>query len=131
MIPSNLLDKKIKIDPSLYKKICIPTRLIISLFLLLSKPSPQLYFILFFMSLFIVIGFTIKYINNPPTWKNYLRPIIIYGIISTITLFQLWSTFKSNEKLDQVYMKIIGLLVLFDLLLGEQSNYVASTYLRT
>lgn len=65
------------------------------------------------IGLMVVILFTPKYFKLPNVWKNYLRTIIVYGLLALGTI--------SN---GNAYNKQLGTLVIADALMGLQTRHI-------
>lgn len=68
----------------------------------------------------VIIIFGNKFINNIKSWKNYLRIVIIYSIILLINNLSIDNDKKNN---------ISGILIILDMIMGEQSRFIATNLL--
>jgi hypothetical protein len=86
---------------------CILFRIILGLLIFNNKISNISIIIL---SIIILIFFGNKYLFNKPSWKNYMKIELIYGIIL------LQSLIKPNNQ-------FIGSLIIFDSILSQSSRF--------
>ena len=78
------------------------------------KVIPPLF--IYILSAFIIVAFSYKLLFNKRTWKNYLKTIISYILVIIFTALN-----KSN-------LNIGGIIMIFDVLLGQQSRFVTSNF---
>ena len=75
-------------------------------------------------SILVVIMFGSKWINNDGTWKNYYRTVALYSIITLLIILNKYTFMEIKS------IKVIsGLLIILDAIMGQQTRYIASTYL--
>jgi hypothetical protein len=135
MLPDRLIDNTIKVDHKLYELVCIPLRILIALYFILlfektntkdykSHSTLALLFIIL-LSIFIILGFSYKLYKHSKEgithWKNYSKTIIIYLIIFVISA----SSYYNPENMV-VNMKIVGVLILLDVLMGQNNKFIAN-----
>lgn len=112
MIPEILRDKTTFIKNHTLKTyiFCILLRIFIGLLTMTNKIPIT---ILQLISIFVIVMFFYKFLKIKKIWKNYLRTVIVY----TIILF-LVTQFNTE------YIKICGLLIIFDSLMGLQTYHI-------
>lgn len=112
-IPNPLHDPKLKISPTLYQ-FCVVLRVCIAFIaLFIHFPFKQYVFII--GALFIVGFFIYKLSINSKSWKNYIRTII------------LWMFVALDYSIGNGHYA--GIFILMDVVMGQQSQYIASVYL--
>jgi len=116
MIPTHLKDPALKISPSLYT-VCILLRISLAFLVFFVMFPYKNTFILFF-ALSIVAFFLYKQSINPRSWKNYVRTIILYSAIAVLSYLR-----------PPRWEQYVGLLILVDVAMGQQTWYIAKTYL--
>lgn len=120
-IPERLRDESLlctKYNTSLFFVFCIIIRIVLGVLIFYNIIPPIFIYIL---SAFIIVAFSYKYIFNKKTWKNYLRTIISYILVIIFTSLNKSSLNKSN-------FNIGGLIIIIDILLGQQSRFITSNF---
>lgn len=115
-IPERLQDESLtctKNNTSLLFIFCVIIRIVLGM-LVFYKVIPSLF--IYILSAFIIVVFFIKFKYNKRTWKNYLKTIISYILVIIFTALN-----KSN-------LNIGGIIMIFDVLLGQQSRFVTSNF---
>ena len=115
-IPERLQDESLtctKNNTSLLFIFCIIIRIVLGM-LVFYKVIPPLF--IYILSAFIIVAFSYKLLFNKRTWKNYLKTIISYILVIIFTALN-----KSN-------LNIGGIIMIFDVLLGQQSRFVTSNF---
>lgn len=122
ILPEVLIDKKTLLV-SLFNKqhtwythlICIIIRLIIGV-LIYNQVIKHNYLLFFVLLIFFI--FIFKFIQFIPTWKVYLRTVLVYGLISILII----SKKNNTENLNHLF----GILIIVDALMGLQSRHIVS-----
>ena len=79
---------------------------------------PYKHTIVFFFALSIVAFFLYKQSINPRSWKNYVRTIMLYSVIAVLGYLR-----------PPRWEQYAGVLILVDVAMGQQTWYIAKTYL--
>jgi len=113
-IPQRLHDPELKSSRAGYT-VCVVLRVCLAFIaLFVSFPYKREIFTLF--AGMIVIFFIYKQTINPNSWKNYRRAIMLW-------LFVILDMQLNNGRLS-------GIFILMDVAMGQQSQYIASHYLK-
>jgi hypothetical protein len=126
-IPETLLDAHRKAPEKAYEWICIPLRYSLGLlFLLIGIMGLRIHIravsaVLFVMGMGVVFGLLYKLKVNPLSWKNYMRAILVWLAIAILSAVVI-ATSAVNAS---TYWIVVGLLVLLDVFMGQQSKYTA------
>lgn len=116
MIPTRLRDPVLKISPDLYT-FCVGLRVFLA-WMVWSVVFPSKRETTIIIALMIVGFFVYKLWVNPTSWKNYRRTIIIWSAI-------VWIAWSAGG-----WERWVALLILIDVLMGQQSWYIAKYYLK-
>lgn len=115
-IPERLRDSSLsctKNNTSLFFVFCIIIRIVLGI-LVFYDIIPPIY--IYILSTFIIAVFSYKLIFNNKTWKNYLRTIISYILVIMFTI------------LNKYNFNIGGIIIILDVLLGQQSRFITSNF---
>jgi|Laugresu1bdmlbdd_1035124.scaffolds.fasta_scaffold05769_4 hypothetical protein len=118
-IPKRLKDESLictKNNTSLFFIFCVIIRIVLGILVFNKKISNMTLYIL---SIFIIIVFSYKFLTYKKTWKNYPRTIISYILIIIFT-------YINNDKNNY---NMAGIIMLFDVLSGIESRYIANNIL--
>jgi hypothetical protein len=118
-IPTRLKDESLictKNNTSLFFIFCVIIRIVLGILVFNKKISNMTLYIL---SIFIIIVFSYKFLTYKKTWKNYPRTIISYILIIIFT-------YINNDKNNY---NMAGIIMLFDVLSGIESRYIANNIL--
>jgi hypothetical protein len=129
-IPFRLKDNNLsgtKNNPVLIYIFCILIRIILGWFVYYNQ-IPN--YIIFILSVFVILVFSFKFIKFNRNWKNYIRCIITYTLVILFTEF---NDTNKNNTIDNTIDKNInkcynagGLLIIIDALMGQQSRFIQS-----
>lgn len=127
-ISDRLVDPTLKASPRLFATVCIPIRVGLALLLMVGWPYLTKTRIQLIASLLALtaMGLGHKWSVNARSWKNYARPVMLYPLVSGM-LFWSAATFDSDPIVQQ-RVGVCGVLLLVDVLMGQQSQYIAKTY---
>ena len=120
-IPERLRDDSLsstKNNTSLLFIFCIFIRIVLGILVFYNVIPPIFIYIL---SGFIIISFGLKSYYNKKTWKNYLRTIISYILVPILTILNEYGPKKHD-------FNISGLIIIFDVLMGQQSRFITGNF---
>jgi hypothetical protein len=131
-IPQHLLDPTLKAAPCLFHRVCFPFRVALALALIFGAPwaaqSGGAYLqTIGAMLVVTAAGLAYKWSVNPKSWKNYMRPVTLYPVVGFILLFVARNDHTAN--FQPTVVSSCGMILLIDALLGQQSHYIAETYM--
>lgn len=118
-IPKRLRDDSLmctKNNTSLFFIFCVIIRIVLGM-LVFNKKIPKI--ALYILSIFIIIVFSYKFLEYKKSWKNYPRTIISYILVIIFT-------YIDNDKNNY---NMAGIIMLFDVLSGIESRYIANNIL--
>jgi hypothetical protein len=120
-IPERLRDDSLsctKNNTSLLFILCIIIRIVLGI-LVFYNIIPSIF--IYLLSAFIIVAFSFKSYYNKKTWKNYLRTIISYILVIIFTILNNYGPKKHD-------FNISGLIIIFDVLLGQQSRFITGNF---
>lgn len=120
-IPEKLKDKTTILETKFHKShtwythlVCIFIRITLAILIASGLINREIIIIL---SIVVILIFGNKFINNPNTWKVYLRTVMAYTAVGAVETLNV-----SNAN------TISAGIIIADALMGLQSRYIASVY---